>query len=380
LPGSALPEAQAANVPAPDLPQRRIALAEALVLRPDWAEGHLRLGLTYLGLYRTQAQEWLRDAAGGPGPAAILAGPLRLHGVVHRGDDVAQPDTRALLDQEPIRKNLVPAARSFLEARRCCPTLALAHAELAQLDFLIERGEPVAVHAARALRLGRGAAEVLILAAQAAMQAGDADLACACWRGALAARPEVWIEVADQAGVVLPPERVLTQILTPGSGQHLVYFAERLYAEPEDAEVRTRYMREALKRLEHEDEHGLQESERCQLVARAAAAVGAPGLARKQMERALRLEPTRSDWRQQLILWLIEWDDPAEARRQALVGLHLEPANWRLRQALEAAADALAQGSATNENAAQNGRVGFSLPSNGLERQAKAYPTGSLNP
>jgi hypothetical protein len=351
LPGSALPEAQAANVVAAELPERRAALAEALTLRPDWAEGHLRLGLTYLGLYRQQAQEWLQDAAGGPEQAAMLAGPLWLHGAVHGGDDAGRlgPGASAIVDQEPIRRNLVPATRSFLEARRCCPTLALAHSELAQLDFLIERGEPVSVHVARALRLGRGSAEVLVLAAQAAFQAGDVDLACDCWRAALAARREAWIEIADHVGVVLPPEQVLTRILTPGSGQHLVEFAERLYAEPEDAEVRTRYMGEALKRLDHEV--GLGEPERSQLVARAAAVVGEHGLARKRMEQALRLEPRRSDWRQQLILWLIEWGDPAEARRQALVGLHLEPENWRLRQALEAAADALAQGSAATETA-----------------------------
>jgi O-antigen ligase/tetratricopeptide (TPR) repeat protein len=351
LPGSGLPEAQAANVVAADLPERRAALAEALALRPDWAEGHLRLGLTYLGLYRAQAQEWLQDAAGGSEQAAMLAGPMWLHGVVHGRDDVGRlgPGARALLDQEPIRKNLVPATRSFLEARRCCPTLALAHAELAQLDFLIEHGEPVSVHAARALRLGRGSAEVLVLAAQAAFQAGDADLACDCWRAALAARPESWVEIADQVGVVLPPDQVLSRILTPGSGQHLVHFAERLYAEPEDAEVRTRYMGEALKRLDHEVR--LPEPERCQLVARAAAVVGARGLARTRMQQALRLEPTHSDWRQQFVLWLIEWGDPAEARRQAQVGLHLEPENWRLRQALEAAAEALAQGSAATDTA-----------------------------
>ena len=62
------------------------------------------------------------------------------------------------------------------------------------------------------------------------------------------------------------------------------------------------------------------------------------------MEEALRIEPARNDWRQQFILWLIEWGDPAEARRQALVGLHREPGNWRFNQGLEAAAEALAQG------------------------------------
>jgi O-antigen ligase/tetratricopeptide (TPR) repeat protein len=349
LPGSALPEAQAANVLADDLPARRAALAEALALRPDWAEGHLRLGLTYLGLYRVQAQEWLRDAAGGAEQAAMLASPLMLHGVVH--DASAPQGSAGLVDQEPVRLNLVPAARCFLAARRCCPRLALTHAELAQLDYLIDGGEPVAVHAQRALRLGRGSAEVLVLAAQAALQGGDVDLACDCWRGALAARPEGWIEIADQAGVVLTPEKILTRMLTPGSGQHLVYFAERLYAEPQDAAVREQFMRAARSRLD--SEVGLPEAQRVQLVARAASVLGERDVARKRMETALRLEPLRSEWRQQLILWLIEWGDPAEARRQALVGLHLEPANWRLRQALEAAADALAQGNTGTESATE---------------------------
>src|SRR5262249_24771583 len=159
-------------------------------------------------------------------------------------------------------------------------------------------------------------AGVLVLAAQTSLQAGDTQRACDCWRAALQTRPEGWVDIADQVAVVLPPDKILTQILTPGRGQHLVYFAERLYAEPAEATVHAQDLRAALDRLDRDA--GLSEAERCQLTARAAAALGDHDMARKRMETALRLEPARSEWRQQLILWLIEWGEPSDARRHAL--------------------------------------------------------------
>jgi hypothetical protein len=241
-----------------------------------------------------------------------------------------------------VRKNLVAAARSFLEARRCCPTLALAHAELAQLDYLLAGGEPVAAHAVRALRLAGGSADLLILAAQAALQANQIDLACRCWHAALAVRPAGWREIADAVGVVLPPETILNQILTPGGGRLLVLFADRLYAEPEDEEVRQQFLRAALKQLPTDPR--VSQAERQVLEARACAGLGDHAWARRRMTEALRAEPDRSDWRLELIVWLLEWGNPAEARKQALLGMHHDPANPDLKRALEAAAEALAQG------------------------------------
>jgi O-antigen ligase/tetratricopeptide (TPR) repeat protein len=355
LAGSSMPAVQSGDllVPVAELERRRAALEAALDLRPDWAEGHLRLGLTDLGLYRAQAQEWLAGAPAGGDRAAMLASPLWLHGIVHSAGDPDGQALREVADQEPVRRNLVPAARSFVEARRCCPMLALAHAELAQLDYLLAGGEPVAVHAARALRLAPASADALVLAARAALQAGDVALSCRCWRAALAARPEGWIEAADAVGVVLPPETILNEVLTPGGGRLLVEFADRLYAEPEDAAVRTRFLREALVRLPREVQ--LPRAEQCWLEARAAAALGESRRARQRMEEALRLEPARGEWRLQLILWLIEWGDPAEARRLAVVGLHRDPADWRLKQALEAAAEALAEGTSGSTPTARAG-------------------------
>jgi O-antigen ligase/tetratricopeptide (TPR) repeat protein len=348
LPGSAMPDVQAENLPTAELEKRRAGLERALRLRPDWAEGHLRLGLAELGLYRANAREWLGDTAGDAGDAVMLASPLWLHGVVHTGGggDRERRDPAALAEHEPIRRHLLPAARSFLEARRCCPRLALAHAELAQLDYLVDGGEPASVHAARALRLARGSADLLDLAARAALQAGEVDLACGCWRAALAARPAGWRAIADAAGVVLTPETILDRVLTPGSGRLPVQFAERLYADPEDAAVRVRYHRAALQRLASDAD--LPSGERLALEARAFAALGEAPTARRRMAEALRLEPGRTDRRLQLILWLIEWDDPAEARRQAVVGIHLDPGSPDLKRALEAAAEALARGNSSS--------------------------------
>jgi O-antigen ligase len=346
LPGSGMPDVQAENAPLPLLKQRRAALEAALSFRPDWAEGHLRLGLMCLGLYRADTRDWLGEAAGDPEQAARLVNPLWLHGVIHGVDDPGRlPLTpRQIADQEPVRKNLVAAARSFLEARRCCPTLALAHAELAQLDYLLAGGEPVAAHAGRALRLAGGSADLLILAAQAALQANQTDLACRCWRAALAVRPAGWREIADAVGVVLPPETILNQILTltPGGGRLLVLFADRLYAEPEDEAVRTQFLRAALLQLPTDPR--VSPAERQALEARACAGLGDHSRARRRMTEALRAEPDRTDWRLELIVWLIEWGEPAEARKQALLGRHHDPANPDLKRALEAAAEALALG------------------------------------
>jgi hypothetical protein len=342
-----MPDVAAESEPlaAKDLEKRRAALEAALSLRPDWAEGHLWLGLTYLNLYRGQVKDWLGAAAGDEKHAAELAPPLWLHGMVHAAVDPTRLPPRTIAAEEPVRRNLLPATRSFLEARRCCPTLALAHAELAQLDYLVADGEPVSVHGARARRLAGASASVLDLVARAALHVDDRALACDCWRDALRARPEGWRAIADASGVALPAEVVLERILTRGSGKLLVLFADRLYGEPEDEAVYKLYLHEALVRLPGEVE--LPEAERLQLEARAHVGLEQHREARRQMAAALRLEPARSDWRVHFVLWLIQWGDAAEARRQALLGMHFTPDDPDLKRALEAAAEALAQGEVT---------------------------------
>src|SRR5262249_29907294 len=134
-------------------------------------------------------------------------------------------------------------------------------------------------------------------------------------------------------------------ILTPGSGKLLVLFADRLYGAPEDEAVYKLYLHEALVRLPGEAE--LSEAERLQLEARAHIGLDQRREAPRPMAAALRVEPGRSDWRVHYVLWLIQWGDATEARRQALLGMHFTPGDPDLKRALEAAAEALAQGDPT---------------------------------
>jgi O-antigen ligase len=342
LPGSRMPTADRGDFARDDLERMRAALERALRDRPGWAEGYLRLGGILLGLYEQTAREWIEESRGvEPANRALLADHLWLHGVVHASGGDRRATADGLLEHEPIRRYLVPATRCFLEARRCCPVLALSHARLASLDYLLERGEPVRVHAGRALRLVGSDGRLVALIARVAFQAGEPDLAARCWRRALEVGGEDWAWIADTAGAELQPEQILDQVLPPG-GRYALRFADRLYSTPEDRAIRERFLRTALARLP--DEPGLGPAERLWLEAQARARLGERGWARPQMEAALRSEPLRGDWREEFVDWLIAWGDPEEAHRQALNGTQLSPGHPGLHRALQATVEVLARG------------------------------------
>jgi O-antigen ligase/tetratricopeptide (TPR) repeat protein len=342
LPGTRMPTADRGDFARDDLERMRAALERALRDRPDWAEGYLRLGGILLSLYEQTAREWIKESQEvEPANRALLADYLWLHGVVHASGDDRRATADGLLEHEPIRRYLVPAARCFLEARRCCPVLALSHARLASLDYLLERGEPVRVHAGRALRLVGSDVRLIALIARVAFQAGEPDLVARCWRRALEVGGENWAWIADTAGAELQPEQILDQVLPPG-GRYALRFADRLYSTPEDRVIRDRFLRTALARLP--DEPGLGSAERLWLEAQARARLGERERARPQMEAALRSEPLRGDWREEFVDWLIAWGDPEEAHRQALNGTQLSPGHSGLRRALQATVEVLARG------------------------------------
>jgi tetratricopeptide (TPR) repeat protein len=342
LPGALMPTADRGDFTRDELERMRAALERALRDRPDWAEGYLRLGGILLDLYEQTAREWIEESQEvEPGNRALLADYLWLHGVVHASGDDRRATADGLLKHEPIRRYLAPAARCFLEARRCCPVLALSHARLASLDYLLERGEPVRVHAERALRLVGSDSRLIALIGRAAFQAGELDLVARCWRRAIEIGGEKWTWIADAAGAELQPEQILNEVLPPG-GRYAIRFADRLYSAPKDWAIRERFLQTALSRLP--EEPGLGPAERLWLEGQARARLGERDQARPQMEAALRSEPLRGDWRQEFVDWLIAWGDPDEAHRQALIGTQLSPGHSGLRRAMKATAEALARG------------------------------------
>jgi tetratricopeptide (TPR) repeat protein len=343
FPGALMPTVDPAQSSAGELRRARSALEAALRLRPDWAEGHLRLGAVMLGLYSNRAKEWIGQVQDekDPDALAILSDPLWLHGALHSASAEDLAELGGPLDQEPVRDFLVPAARCFLEARRCSPDLALSHARLAELDYLIERGETTSVHAARALRLTGYDQLVLILAGQAAAQVGQVDLAAQCWRKALSIHEELCTELALAAAAVMTPEEILEKVLPPG-GRFPLLVADLLYTDPEWRETREKFLRASVQRAGGDAR--LSPTERLWVEGQARARLGERSQARKLMSEALFGEPSHPEWRVEFVDFLIAWGDLEEASRQARVGSMLNPDHPGVQRALNSTLDAFAQG------------------------------------
>jgi tetratricopeptide (TPR) repeat protein len=307
----------------------------------------LRLGLAYLGLYRLNAGEWLAEAVPDAAERAALSDPLWLLGVAHDGREAGRAVTPGeLLEHDPIRRLLVPAARCFLEARRCAAGAAIAHAGIAVVSPLLEGADSPSVYAARALSLAGADGPVIAMVAEVAMVAGDRALAARAWKRALDVDDSRWSEVADAAGATLPAGEILDSVAT--EGRHALWFAGRLYAAPEDRATRDRFLRAALARLPYD--RGPSPPERLRLEATAWAALDERARARRCMEDALRLEPDRLDWRKELIAWLLDWGQAQEAHDHALIGAHLAPDRPDARATLEQTARALAAGPAAESD------------------------------
>jgi tetratricopeptide (TPR) repeat protein len=342
-PGHLMPTVDSARGSAAELRRTRDALQAALRLRPDWAEGHLRLGAVLFGLYSNLAQQWveqLQDEKDSE-TTAILTDPLWFHRVVHSASPADLAEAGGVLGQEPVREFLVPAARCFVEARRCSPGLPLSHARLAELDYLLGGGQTTSVSAARALRLSGYDHLVLILAGQAAAQAGDVDLAARCWRKALALHQEEWGEIATAAASIMTPQEILEKVLPPGARLPILV-ADVLYAADEQRTVRETFLKASAARAAGDPT--LSPAERLWVEGQARARLGERDPARKLMADALIADPSHPEWREELIDQLVAWGDTAEATRQGRIGLTLYPDNPGIQRALQAALDNYARG------------------------------------
>lgn len=329
-----------------ELDDWRDSLETALRLRPNWAEGHLRLGLVHLGLYRLTAREWVEDSGSSDEEIHRMTDPLALLGAVHGEPSTATdgPEPRTnLLQFDPVRQHLVPAARCFLQARRCSPAWSLPNAELASVDYLLVRGSGASVYVARALGRAGGDGLLMMFLAQIAAQVGDQDLAARCWRKVLIASPSNWTEIADAATRVLSPEVILRDIVV--DGRSAIRFADHLYNGPKDHAIRDDFHRFALDRLA--SDNGITAAERLYLEARALAGLDQTERATQRMAAALELDPLQAAWREEYIEWLIQSGRLYEAHAQAIHGINQVPAFPVFRAAVDRTAEALARGGDT---------------------------------
>src|SRR5262249_35932711 len=161
-------------------------------------------------------------------------------------------------------------------------------------DYLIAGGEPATTHIERAVRLSGANAQVMTLAGVAAVQVGAPATAARCWRHALVARPGDWREIAEMAGATLEPDQILDEVLPPGN-QFEVWFADQLYAEPEDEDVRARFLRAAIARAPSNG--ALSRAEQLWIQGQAYARLDERDQARRFMQQALGLEAVHDNWR-----------------------------------------------------------------------------------
>jgi hypothetical protein len=321
----------------PDLQRDRVE--RALAYRPNWTEGHLRLAEVLLRSYSRDAEALLREAVPDPLRRAEIASPLWLHRRWHDQPEGSRESAESLLADEPIRRYLAPALRAFLNARRTSPVVALPHAGIASLDFLLEHGDPSPTYLARAERLAGSKRRLLESIAELAAVEDDLPLAARCWRAVLLTEGSDWTAVADASAAALPPDLVLGAVVP--DGPHALLFAERLYRSPDDREIRDIFVRDALDRLEHDSR--LAHPARLEIEARAWNILGDRGRARERLTEALRLDPGHDAWRNELVGWLIAWGRPDDAHRLALIGVSLSPASPEMRVTLERAVAALAE-------------------------------------
>jgi O-antigen ligase len=322
--------------PIADLEKIEVTLEKILHDRPDWSDGYLRLGMTYLSHYEQTTAEWAEASGQNPTTALMVANPLWLHALVHSGVK-SEVEIGEMIEDDPVWLFLIPAARNFLEARRCSPFRALPHVWLASLDYLVEPAETTSVHVRRALAQSGNDTRVMTLAARAASQVHDLKLAAACWRKALEIDSSVTDDIALIAGKALPPEQLLNQVAS-GSPTSLIRFVDLLYTSPDSKPARELFLNEAIKRAETGPEETRSDRLWCQ--AQALARLDRQDQARTKMADALAEEPTRAGWREEFVEWLIRWGDPDEAFNQATIGVTLVPLGTGPRAALARATEA----------------------------------------
>jgi hypothetical protein len=279
--------------------------------------------------------------------AELMSDPLWLLGTIHSSNEEDRRRVGDILDHEPVRRRLLPAARSFLESRRCCPFRAIAHLQLASLDYLLASGESADVHIDRALRMVGSDAQALMFAAATSDQVGDLGLAARCWRKSLEVCPQNWIDVADAAGAALPARQVLDEVLPP-EGSLEIRISDRLYADPEDEEDRAIFLHAVPDRVAANKR--LTEAERNWIQGQALARLDQRDEGRNLMLQALKLDAGQSDWRREYIVWLLEWGLVKDAHAQARIGVALDSKHKGLRDVHGLTVDALARGVSSEDN------------------------------
>lgn len=259
-------------------------------------------------------------------PDESLVEVLALHKIMHSRDRDASQDIDQVIEHEPVRDFLIPAARSFLEARRCCPMLAVPELQLAGLDYLLNHGESSLDYVKRGIKLKGNHPRMLLVGAETAINVNQPELAVEYLREYLRQRPLDWLSIAMTAKNSLEPSQAL-EVAKGGGVKALVPIGTRLYSSPLEIIYRVRFMEAALAILPTDPK--LNDEERIWYEGRIRGELAQYNIARELMRKAIDLQPMNQEWRLEYIELLMKWRCHDEAYRLALMGSRYFPENER---------------------------------------------------
>ena len=262
---------------------------------------------------------------------------LTLHKVMHELKKSDPEEVASVIEHAPVRDFLIPAARSFLEARRCCPVLAVPQMQLAGLDYLLNGTETSLDYVKHAIKLKGNHPRMLLVGAQTAIDLKELDLAMEYLREYLRQRPLDWAAIAMTAKDALKPEQVL-EVAKGGGVKTLVPIGTRMYTSTLDLIYRVRFMEAALAVLP--TDLNLDDQERIWYEGRIRGELAQYETARELMRKAIDLQPLNEDWRMEYIEALMSWRCYDEAYRVALMGSRYFPRRERYQRLAQASLDA----------------------------------------
>jgi tetratricopeptide (TPR) repeat protein len=278
--------------------------------------------------YRLEARRELEIASDDSSPSALAvrwADPVLLNAVAHQLAQQGDSDWLAALRVLPVvRRNLVPAAKHLLEARRLCPLLPQAHLYLAELSFLLDPPSSDAEHVGRAGLLAGGDARLWFQLGLLDWYARRSDAAFANWKRSLELSSRYEQDVLDLIVSNVPIEELTGKVL-PDSAETLLRVLENRYAGAEHEPQRQQLLARAEALLDSDTT--TPRGPWWRLHAEVYQLNGEPDRAIDAYYSALQFAPQQTNWRYALAALLRNGGRLSEAREQAKWCVRQAPAN-----------------------------------------------------
>jgi len=329
---SALRKAPLDRVAEMDSPEELTTLVNEIVRvlpkRWDDAHAHRHLAALLTQQYRAETYRSLMAELNGSSPAAETpassernpelwnqSSVWHLHKTVNELQQQGDEEAVSRLLAQPGIRHLERARQHALAARLAAPTIPQVHYLLAELSAIQSTMADDQIHLERARTLAPGDASQWYWTGLLDLHHGRVEQACRSWRRSLELSSQHLDDIVSHARQQLTVEQLVDQIL-PSQSELLLTVARRNFTDPEELKTRELLLAradEALSRVE------LPPDKLAYVTGTLHRLQGRPEKAVICLEKAVRQNRSRGDWRFELAVLLTELQRYDEALQQ----LHL---------------------------------------------------------